>query len=279
LVWWQLSKRNEHPVIDLRVLHNRTLAASIFLFIALGFGLYGGVILFPMFAQGILRFTPTETGLAMLPGGIATGASALICGKLLNGKKPLVDPRLLIAFGVLLFVISMWKMGHLTTVAGEIDVRNALLVRGFGLGMLFTPINNVAYASLEPHEAQQAAGLINLSRQLGGSFGIAVLLNYVTKHIEYHRADLVSNVLAGNLLTDQRIQGLTRAFTAKGMSMMEAQRAALKALDAQVMQQSSMLSFNDSWLFILLVFTLVSPAILLLGRSRRTGPAAAVDAH
>jgi DHA2 family multidrug resistance protein len=214
----------------------------------------------------------------MLPGGIATGISALICGRLLNGHKPLVDPRLLIALGVFLFVVSMWKMGHLTTVAGEIDVRNALLVRGFGLGMLFTPINNVAYASLEPHEAQQAAGLINLSRQLGGSFGIAVLLNYVTKHTEYHRADLVTNVLAGNLLTDQRVQGLTRAFTAKGMSMMEAQRAALKALDAQVMQQSSMLSFNDSWLFILLVFTLVSPAILLLGKPR-SGPAAEVDAH
>jgi DHA2 family multidrug resistance protein len=279
LIWWQLSRRNEHPVIDLRVLHNRTLSASIFLFIALGFGLYGGVILFPMFAQGILRFTPTETGLAMLPGGIATGASALICGRLLNGKKPLVDPRLLIAFGVLLFVISMWKMGHLTTVAGEVDVRNALLVRGFGLGMLFTPINNVAYASLEPHEAQQAAGLINLSRQLGGSFGIAVLLNYVSKHIEYHRADLVSNVLAGNILTDQRIQGLTRAFTAKGMTMMEAQRAALKALDAQVMQQSSMLSFNDSWLFILLVFTIVSPAILLLGRRKSASGPVAVDAH
>jgi DHA2 family multidrug resistance protein len=278
LLWWQLSKWNEHPVIDLRVLHNRTLSASIFLFVALGFGLYGGVILFPMFAQGILRFTPTETGLAMLPGGIATGISALICGRLLNGHKPLVDPRLLIALGVFLFVVSMWKMGHLTTVAGEIDVRNALLVRGFGLGMLFTPINNVAYASLEPHEAQQAAGLINLSRQLGGSFGIAVLLDYVTKHTEYHRADLVTNVLAGNLLTDQRVQGLTRAFTAKGMSMMEAQRAALKALDAQVMQQSSMLSFNDSWLFILLVFTLVSPAILLLGKPR-SGPAVEVDAH
>jgi MFS transporter, DHA2 family, multidrug resistance protein len=279
LLWWELSKRNEHPVIDLRVLHNRTLSASIFLFVALGFGLYGGVILFPMFAQGILRFTPTETGLAMLPGGIATGISALICGRLLNGHKPLVDPRLLIALGVFLFVVSMWKMGHLTTVAGEIDVRNALLVRGFGLGMLFTPINNVAYASLEPHEAQQAAGLINLSRQLGGSFGIAVLLNYVTKHTEYHRADLVSNVLAGNILTDQRVQGLTRAFTAKGMSMMEAQRAALKALDAQVMQQSSMLSFNDSWIFILLVFTVVSPAILLLGKPKHSGPAAAVDAH
>jgi DHA2 family multidrug resistance protein len=214
----------------------------------------------------------------MLPGGIATGISALICGRLLNGAKPLVDPRALIAVGVALFVVSMWKMGHLTTVAGEADVRNALLVRGFGLGMLFTPINNVAYASLEPHEAQQAAGLINLSRQLGGSFGIAVLLNYVTKHAEYHRADLVSNVVAGNVLADQRIAGLTQAFISRGMSGIDAKRAALKALDAQVMQQASMLSFNDSWLFILLVFAAVSPAIFLLRRPRvRRG--VTVDAH
>jgi DHA2 family multidrug resistance protein len=226
MLWWELSARNEHPVVDLRVLHNRPLAASIFLFIALGFGLYGGVILFPLFAQGILHFTPTETGLAMLPGGVATGASALVCGKLLNGRRPLVDARILIAFGVLLFAVSLWKMGHLTTVAGEIDVRNALLVRGF----------------------------------------------------EYHRADLVSNVIAGNPLTDQRVQMLTHAFTARGMPAFEAQRAALEALDAQVMQQASMLAFNDSWLFILVVFALVSPAILLLGRGRGAGGASS-DAH
>src|ERR1700716_481353 len=199
MVWWELSARNEHPVVNFRVLKNRTLSASIFLFVTLGFGLYGGVFLFPMFAQGILHFTPTETGLAMLPGGIATGVSALICGFLLNGRKPLVDPRILIAGGIFLFGVSMWKMGHLSSAAGESDVRAALIVRGFGLGMLFTPINNVAYASVEPKDAQQAAGLINLSRQLGGSFGIAVLLNYVSKHTQYHRADLVSNLSVGNL--------------------------------------------------------------------------------
>ena len=278
MVWWELSKRNRHPVVDFRVLHNRTLAASIFLFVALGFGLYGGVILFPMFAQGILHFTPTETGLAMLPGGLATGASALLCGKLLNGKKPLVDARILIGCGILLFAISMWKMGHLTTAAGEIDVRNALLVRGFGLGMLFTPINNVAYASLEPSEAQQAAGLINLSRQLGGSFGIAVLLNYVSKHTQYHRSDLVSNLALGDFMTDQRVQLLTRGFMARGMTAFDAQHAALQALNGQVMQQSAMLSFNDAWLFVLIVFVLVSPAILLLRRPRGAQEMPA-DAH
>src|SRR6476661_1317201 len=120
MVWWELSPRNEHPVVNFRVLHNRTLAASIFLFITLGFGLYGGVFLFPMFAQGILRMTPTETGLAMLPGGVATGASALLCGWMLNGKKPLMDARVLIACGIALFSFSMWRMGHLTSAAGEV---------------------------------------------------------------------------------------------------------------------------------------------------------------
>ena len=268
MVWWELSSRNKHPVVDFRVLHNRTLAASIFLFVTLGFGLYGGVFLFPLFAQGILHFTPTETGLAMLPGGLATGASALICGRLLNGRKPLVDARFLIAGGIFLFAVSMWKMGHLSTAAGESDVRAALLVRGFGLGMLFTPINNVAYASLEPHEAQQAAGLINLSRQLGGSFGIAVLANYVSKHTEYHRSDIVSNLTTGSLLTDQRVQALTKGFMARGMDAMDAQHAALQALSAQVGQQASMLSFNDAWLFVLIVFALVSPSILLLRRPK-----------
>ncbi|MEO5814973.1 MAG: DHA2 family efflux MFS transporter permease subunit [Gemmatimonadaceae bacterium] len=277
MLWWELSERNDHPVVQFRVLKNRTLAASIFLFIALGFGLYGGVFLFPMFAQGILHFTPTETGLAMLPGGLATMASALICGRLLNGREPLVDTRILIFIGVSLFAVSMWKMGHLTTGSGEADVRAALIVRGFGLGLLFVPINNAAYGSLEPREAQQAAGLINLSRQLGGSFGIAVLVNYVTKHTQYHRADLVENLVTGNALTDTRVQQLTAGFMSHGFSLADAKVAALTALNGQVMQQASMLSFNEAWLFILIAFLGVSPAILLLRKPR--GHAAPVDAH
>jgi len=267
-VWWELSKRNKHPVVDFHVLHNRTLSASIFLFITLGFGLYGGVFLFPMFAQGILRMTPTDTGLAMLPGGIATGASALLCGWMLNGKKPLMDARVLIACGIGLFSFSMWRMGHLTSAAGEIDVRNALLIRGFGLGLLFVPINNVAYASLEPSEAQQAAGLISLARQLGGSFGIAVLANYVSKHAEYHRADLVSDLAVGNLGVAARLDMLTKGMMARGMDAYTAHNAALKILNNQVDVQSSMLSFNDAWVFVLIVFVAVSPAILILRRPK-----------
>ncbi len=279
MVIWELHPRNTHPVVDIRVLKNRTLSASLFLFVALGFGLYGGVFLFPLFAQGILHFTPTETGLVMLPGGLATAASAMMCGFLLNGKNPKADPRVLIFGGVLLFAVSMWMMGHLTTSAGAGDVRAALLVRGVGLGLLFVPINSVAYASIKPQEAQQASGWINLSRQLGGAFGIAVLLNQLSKSTQHFRVDLVSSISSGNVLTEERLQLLTRGFMSKGMDMQTAHQSALAAINGQVQQQATMLGFNDSWIFILIVFLLVSPSILLLGKPKRGQPAAAVDAH
>ncbi|MEP7382853.1 MAG: DHA2 family efflux MFS transporter permease subunit, partial [Gemmatimonadota bacterium] len=279
MIWWELHPRNTHPIVNFRVLRNRTLSASLFLFVALGFGLYGGVFLFPLFAQGILHFTPTETGLVMLPGGIATGISALICGALLNGKVPKADPRLLIAFGVILFAVSMWIMGHLTTDAGESDVRFALLVRGFGLGLLFVPINAAAYRSIKPSEAQQASGLINLSRQLGGAFGIAVLANQVNVMTQTHRVDLAASLVQGAPLTDERVQLLTRGFLARGMDALHAHDAALAALNAQLQRQAQMLSYNDAWIFVLIVFATVAPSILLLGKPPTTEAEAMMEAH
>jgi MFS transporter, DHA2 family, multidrug resistance protein len=277
MVWWELSARNKHPIVNFRVLKNRELAAAIFLFIALGFGLYGGVFIFPLFTQSLLHFTPTETGLALMPGGLATACTAVICGMLLNGPSPKVDPRVLIGIGVALFVASMWDLGHLTTAAGESDVRLALIIRGAGLGFLFTPINNVAYASLKPSEAQQASGLINLSRQLGGSFGIAILATYVTVHTQMHRVDLLANVYPGNPLVDERVRALSANLMAHGYSSVAAQRGALALLDQETMRQASMLSYNDAWLLLLFTFVVVAPAIFLLRKPR--GMVAAVDAH
>jgi DHA2 family multidrug resistance protein len=268
LLWWQLSSRNEHPVINLRVLKNRQLAASIFLFVSLGFGLYGGTFIFPLFTETILGFTHTQTGLTLLPGGVATGLTAVVVGRLLNGERPLADARLLIALGVAVFVAAMWTLGHLSTDAGEGDVRVALIIRGTGLGLLFVPINNVAYASIEAHEAQQAAGLMNLARQLGGSFGIAILATLVTVRTQYHRADLVTNVYAGNPIVDQRLEALTTRMAANGLGPVAARLASLAVLDREVERQASMLSYNDTWMVLLATFILVSPAILLLRRPK-----------
>ena len=277
LMWWELSPRNTHPVVNFRILKNKTLSSAIFLFIALGFGLYGGVYLFPLFAQTILNFTPTKTGLVLLPGGLATATSALLCGRLLNGKKALVDPRVLIIIGMSIFMISMWDLGHLTIISGEADTRVSLLIRGFGLGFLFAPINQVAYASVSPHEAQQASGLINLARQLGGSFGIAILGTYLTHRTDIHRANLVNYIYAGNPQFETRFQGLVHNFQIHGYGAADAHRAAYAALNRTVSVQAQVSSFNDSFIMILIFFLVTAPAILLLKKSK---PAkVAVDAH
>jgi DHA2 family multidrug resistance protein len=278
LLFWELWPGNKSPVVDFRVLKNRQLASALCLFVALGFGLYGGVYLFPLFTQSILGFTPTETGLSLLPGGLATAASAIICGRLLSGKKALVDPRLLIYIGVGLFVTSMWQLGHMTGASGMDDTRVALLIRGFGLGFLFTPINQIAYGDLNPKIAQQASGLINLARQLGGSFGIALLGTYLTQQIAFQRGNLVQHFNPTNPIFNSRLDNLTHFLMSKGYSAPQAKEAALGMLDRTLNVQASTKAYDSAFILILLVFVFTAPAILIL-RKPKGPPAAAAEAH
>jgi DHA2 family multidrug resistance protein len=214
----------------------------------------------------------------LLPGGLATAVSAIICGRLLGGANAKIDPRVMILFGVAIFMFSMWQLGHMTAASGQDDTRVALLIRGFGLGFLFTPINQMAYASLKPNEVQQASGLINLSRQLGGSFGIAILGTYLQRHITEHRADLVTNLYAGNGLMDQRLQAMAGNFMAHGYSPDQAQKAAYAALDLSVQKQALTMSYGDGFLLILLIFACTVPAVFIL-RKPKARAGAPADAH
>lgn len=279
-LWWELSPRNPAPIVNLRVMKNRDLSAAMILFGALGFGLYGGIFIFPLFAQSILRFTPTVTGLVLMPGALATGAAAIICGRLLNGKVQLVKPRTLIIVGMALFIYSMWDLGHLTAQSGEPDTRWALIVRGFGLGLLFTPVNLAAFATLQGPEIPQGASLLNLMRQLGGSFGIAVLGTFVTNQTQAHRADLVKNIYPGNPAFDANYNGLVATLQGRGFDLPHAQQAALAIINRTVQMQAATLSFANAFLLIGIAVAVVSPCVFLL-RSGKAGAskAGAADAH
>ena len=280
LIAWELSPRNKSPVVNFRVLKNKDLTAGLVLFLALGFGLYGAIFIFPQFTQNILGFSPTSTGLVLLPGGLATGVSVIICGRATAGKKPAVDPRLLILFGMALFIWSMWDLGHLSIASGEPDTRAALIIRGFGLGFLFTPINFVVFAALKPNEIQQASGLINLARQLGGSFGIAVLNTYIYNMEAYHRANLVTNLYAGNEAYTSRLAGIAASMVQRtGMSMADAQEGALHSLDRIVSAQSAVMSYNDAFLLLGITFVFAIPAIFLLNPVRKAPPGGAGGGH
>jgi DHA2 family multidrug resistance protein len=274
VVWWELSPRNEHPIIDFRVLKNRSFTAGLVLFLVLGFGLYGGIFIFPLFTQDVLGFSPTVTGLVLLPGGIATACGAMLCGRLLAGPKRLVDPRFLIIIGVVLFIISMWQLGHLSIMSGEPDTRMALIIRGLGLGFLFTPINNVIFAALRGPEIAQGSSFINLFRQLGGSFGIAVLNTYIVDQTTVHRHDLVGNAWSGSQLYMDRLHAVAQTLLAHGDSMAQAQLAAAGIISGTIQAQASVMAFNDGFLLLGASFIIASPAIFLLKSPKAPPPGA-----
>jgi DHA2 family multidrug resistance protein len=262
LVAWELSPRNKRPIISFRVLKNKSFSAGLMLFLALGFGLYGAIFIFPLFTQEILGFSPTATGLTLMPGGLATAVSAMMSGVILSKKK--INARILIAVGFALFIWSMWDLGHLSIASGEPDTRLALIIRGLGLGFLFVPINNTIFAALKGPEVAQGSAFINLARQLGGSFGIAVLNTYVTDQIQFHRSDLVMYVASTAPGLQARQHALAATLLAHGYSTPAAQAAAQGMLDRTVQIQSSVMAYNDGFLLLGAFFVIASPAIFLL---------------
>lgn len=274
LLVWELSPRNLQPVVNFRVLKNKEFAAALGLFVVLGFGLYGGVFIFPLFAQTILGFNATLTGLVLLPGGIATAFGAVTCGRLLNGPKELVNPRILVMFGLAIFTLSMWDLGHLTIYSGVASTRMSLIIRGLGLGFLFTPINVAAFNALEGPAIAQGAGLLNLCRQLGGSFGIAYLSTYLDNKIAYHYAVLSNYIYPQNPMLRQRLGLLSHYLATKGYGPHAASSAAFGIVAGSVQRQAMTMAYNDCFLFIGMVIVCMSPAVFLL-RSSRGAPHAA----
>ena len=274
-VWWELSPRNKAPILDLRVLKDRGLSASVILGLVLGFGLYGGVFIYPLFVQTILGFTPTATGLALLPGGIMTAVAVIFCGRVLQKG---FDARILIITGMFVYMGAMWMLGHLTTQSGQSDTQAGLMVRGFGLGLVFIPISTVAFAGLKGAQIAQGSALYNLMRQLGGSFGIAVLNTYIVNMTAYHRAELVANLHSGDAAFQARLNGGAGALMAGGYSPAAALSASLHLLDRAVQAQAMTMAYNNAFILLGLTFLLALPATLLLRKPKRGAPAPA-EAH
>jgi DHA2 family multidrug resistance protein len=233
--------RDRHPLVQLKVFRLRSFAVGNILGVLSGFGLYGTALILPLFFQTLLNFTAFDTGLVLLPGAIATAVSMVIVGRILNR----IDARASIAFGFLIFGISTWMMGGLTTDAGYWDVFWPRLIQGFGLGFLFVPLSTVSLGDVPIAEMAGATGVYTLVRQLGGSFGIAILTTLVT-----HQTAVAWNVLAS---------GVTQSH---GYSV--------QVLTGMVAQQSSMIAYDYVLRLTAIVFVVSTPLVLFINVRRRS---------
>ena len=256
-IWWEL--RHPNPAVQLRVLRHRSLAAGSVLSMIVGIGLYGTVFLIPIFAQGVLHFTAIQTGLLMLPGAMASGATMLVLSK----KVQQLDPRRVIAAGSICTSLVMFALAGINPNTGEEALFWPLIFRGIGTVLMFLPLSLAALGDLSPEEINGGSAFYNLTRQLGGSFGIALLTSLLSYGRDYHRAYLSESLGSLSLPLRLRLLELERMLHARGADPHLAHRRALELVNRQVDLQASLLAYADIFHWLAILFLAAIPLVLL----------------
>ena len=256
----------EHPIVDLRILKNRQLAAGVTFGIALGFALYASVFALPILLQNLLGYTAWDTGRVILPGAIASAITMAFVGRFVTK----VDARYMILIGVGLVFWSMWLHYRYTLQIGLGDVFWPMVLRGVGLGFIFVPLTNATVADLHPRQFAQGTGLFNLSRQLGGSFGIAIAATLVTRFTTQAQTALTAHVNAYDPAVAGWIAGATRTFQRLGGSVDHATLQAQALLGRMIQAQAMMIAFERVFLTMGITFVCALP-LLLLFRTGKVG--------
>jgi DHA2 family multidrug resistance protein len=242
-VWHEL--RTPHPIVDLRILRHRQFTAGVTFAFLLGMCLFAPLFVFPVYLQSLLGFTAHQTGMVILPGALASAFTMASMARL--GRK--MDGRILVVIGTCVFAVSMTLHSHFTTLSGGHDFLLPSILRGIGIGMIFVPLSILAMADVPQPEMANATGLFNLTRQLGGSVGIALAATMVTRFTALHRGELVGNVTVYAQATRERLALLTQGMLARGLPQSVAETDALRLLDLTVRKQAAMLAYEQIFLY------------------------------
>jgi len=242
-----------HPLVDLSAFRSRSFSAGNAIGIVTGFGLFGTALILPLFFQNVLGFSATQTGMALLPGAIATAISMPIVSRLIRT----IDGRLLIAFGLAIFAWSAWWLGGINQEAGYWDVFWPRAVQGFALGFMFVPLSTFTLGEISRAKMSNATGIYTLLRQLGGSLGIAILQFLQTRYQDTAYAALASGVTAANPSVSTYLNDL---------------HGSAGALYRMVMVNATVLSYDEVLKLCAVVFVVSIPLVLLLQR-RKDDPA------
>src|SRR5690242_14886855 len=259
-IWRELTYKN--PIVELRVLKNGNLRVGTIMSFLLGFGLYGSTFIIPLYTQSILGWTAEQSGMLFIPSGIATAIMMPMIGQSLQRG---VKHQYLVAAGLITFFIySLWAYKILTPDTGADTFWWLLIVRGVGLGMLFIPITTLALSTLHGLQIGQGAAFTGMMRQLGGSFGVAIITTFVSSQNMVHRTDIMTHLNVNDPAVQQRVTMMQHAFMAKGKTADLALKSAYQALDYSVTKQATVLSYMDVFLYLGTMFLICVPFMLLV---------------
>jgi DHA2 family multidrug resistance protein len=146
-----------------------------------------------------------------------------------------------------------------------------LIFRGMALGLLFIPVTTLSLSTLKGRQIGEGAAFTGMMRQLGGSFGVALITTFMAQQLVVHRSILVAKLDVTNPIVQNRVTGLQQAFIAKGSAPNIALQQAYQVLDYSVTKQAMVLSYMDVFWWIGIMFLLCIPFILFVRARKKPG--------
>ncbi len=253
------SMRTEHPFLTPAIFKDRNLMTSLVFIFFIGIILLATMALLPPYMQNLMGYPVLDVGIIMAPRGIGTMIAMMIVGKLTNH----VDPRGLMLFGLLCTATSLYAMTGFSTYVPPHTIVWTGMLQGFGLGFIFVPLSTVAYATLAPQYRAEGASVFSLSRNMGSSVGISMVMVVLSRSMSSNHAYLTENITAESLgIGTHQIP----------TSVLEGANGALLLLDAEITRQAATIAYLSDFKLMMWMVIAAAPLVFLL---RRNAPAPA----
>ncbi len=268
--------RVKHPILELNLLKNFNYGmANIVLFI-FGFSVFGSTFLLPLYLQNSLNYTAYQAGLVYLPMGLIQGVAAPISGYMADR----INPKIIALTGIIFLGASWYLNGFLSLYSMHSEIMLPVYLRGIGMGILFTPLSTVALSEIRKEKMAQASGLFNVIRQVGGSFGVAVIGTLLTQRTLFHTS-VDAEAMNQYSATFQHVVNGLRYFATQVLSAplaTEIQRAKALVISS-VAQQAVVQATDDAFLFAFAIMILCAIPILFLRTHRKSAGEKVVAMH
>ena len=255
---------HDHPIIELRLLSQRSFLISNIAMFMLGIVLFGTTLLIPQMLQSIFGYTAQEAGMVLSPGGLVVILLLPAVGILISK----VDARYLIALGFMVTSIGLFHLSHVNLNISFSEAVWARVLQASGLAFLFIPIQTVAYIGMPKEKSNAISGMTNLSRNIGGSVGISLVTTLLARRAQYHQSVLTAHATTANSAFNNMIAGTTNRLSAGGSSAGEAAQQSYVVITNLIGRQAAMQSYLDVFFLLSIGTAVLVPCVFIMKRAR-----------
>jgi DHA2 family multidrug resistance protein len=263
----------EHPLVDLRVFKNRNFTVGVLLMTSLAAILYGTTAELPLFLQTLMGYPALQSGYAMSPRGIAAFITTFIVGRLVGR----VRMRWMLCFGFSMLAVSSFMLSDITLQVSQARVIWPSVVNGIAISFIFVPLTTTTMSQLRQQQLGNATGIYNLTRNLGGSIGIAFVTTMLARGAQVHQALMVGHLTPTDPVFRERLATTQHALAAH-TDAVTAQTQAYSVIYQTLDHQAHLWAFVDNFYLFGLLALAGIPLIFLFKRVQRQ-PVRAVEAH